>query len=295
MPVIIDQRIPAFDVLKNEGLQLAALHENSISDPLRIAILNLMPTKEITEIQLCRLLAKTGFNIKIEWLKTATYQSKNADQFHMEAFYTTFDKIKDQQYDGLIITGAPVEMMEFKDVIYWNELKGIMDWADTNVKSTMFICWAAQAGLFYHFGVDKYELDKKASGVFLHKISNDDDLFNGMPSEFNVPHSRYTDVSGYNAVPDLKVLSESERVGLYLAASEDKSKLFIPGHPEYDYNTLQLEYERDIKRGIAPEEPENYFSYRDNRRTVEWVWKEHAEMLYLNWIRYYILKQETAK
>jgi len=259
--------------------------------PLEIAIMNLMPTKIVTETQLLRMLSNTPIQVEITLLHPATYESKNAPANHMAAFYKTFDDVKDRKFDGLIITGAPVENMEFEAVGYWSELCELMDWAEEHVTTTLHICWGAQAGLYHHYGVPKVDLGKKLFGVFPHYVLNKRTrLVRGFDDVFYVPHSRYTAnrVEDVLKIPDLDVLAVSDIAGLCICASRDRRKIFMSGHLEYDRDTLKQEYLRDIKKGLDIAVPVNYFPNDDPNLTPYHQWRSHAYLLYANWLNYYV-------
>ncbi len=266
-----------------------ALHQDI--RPLKLLILNLMPTKIVTEIQLLRKLSNTPLQIEVEFLRTLSHDAKNTDAEHLEAFYTSFDSVRERRFDGMIITGAPVEQLDFDDVDYWPELCEIMDWTRTNVHSTLHICWGAQAGLYYHYGVKKYDLPKKLSGVYLHTMEKPlSPFFRGFNDEFFVPHSRYTEVrrEDIEAVPELELMSTSPKAGVFAVKSENNRRIFITGHPEYDADTLALEYKRDLDKGINPDVPENYFTDDDPSKPPRVTWRSHAQLLYNNWLNYYV-------
>ena len=264
MPIKIPNKLPATQVLQNENIFVMTETRAIKQDirPLQIAILNLMPTKIVTETQLARLLGNTPLQVEIELVQTSTHQAKNTSREHMLAFYKTFDQIKHRKFDGLLITGAPVEQMPFEEVEYWDELCGIMEWSKTNVYSTFHICWGAQAGLYYHYGVPKYQLEEKLFGVFKHKVEYKNSiLMRGFDEEFMVPHSRHTTVrrEDLEKVPELKILASSEKAGVYAAATAGGRQVFITGHSEYDRDTLKSEYLRDVNAGLKIKVPENYF------------------------------------
>lgn len=297
MPIKIPDKLPAAKTLKDERIFVMTEKRASSQDirPLKIAILNIMPTKIVTETQLLRLLGNSPIQVDVDLLKTKTYESKNTAREHLAAFYKVFDDIKDQKYDGLIITGAPVEIMDFGDVEYWQELCDIMEWSKTHVTSTLHICWGAQAGLYYHFGVEKELLPKKLSGVYNHKVKKKNTkLLRGFDDEFFAPHSRYTkSVSEQiKSNENLDVLAESKEAGELLISSKDRKMLFITGHMEYDADTLATEYFRDVDKGINPEVPENYFPGNDPKKAPVVKWRSAATLLFSNWINYY-LYQET--
>lgn len=297
MPVRIPNSLPAAQVLKDENIFIMTERRARIQDirPLRIAILNLMPTKEVTETQLLRLIGNTPLQVDVTLLRTASYQARNVSSAHLDTFYKTFDEVRDSKFDGLIITGAPVEMLEFEEVQYWNELTHIIDWADTHVFSSMYICWAAQAGMYYRYGVPKYDLKRKCSGVYRHRILyRNMPLLRGFDDYFFAPHSRHTEVHADDIlkVPELQLLSDSAKAGVYLVASRDGRHVFVTGHAEYDAYTLKLEYERDLARGLHPDVPYNYFP-DDNPENEPMVrWRSHGNLLFSNWLNYYVY-QET--
>ena len=293
MPVRIPDSLPSKDILEQENIfvitEYRAIHQDI--RPLRLLILNLMPTKIVTETQLLRKLANTPLQIEVEFLQTISHTSKNVSNDHLSSFYTTFNDVRDRSFDGMIITGAPVENMKFEEVDYWQELCEIMDWSSHNVYSTLHICWGAQAGLYYHYGVKKYPLEKKLSGVFDHTvIKPQSPLFRGFDDVFHMPHSRYTGVleSEVRAVPELEMLSVSEIAGVFAVKSEDNRRVFITGHPEYDADTLALEYFRDIEKGLPVEIPRNYFPNNDVTATPSVSWRAHAQLMYSNWLNYYV-------
>jgi len=293
MPIKIPDQLPSKDILESENIfvmtENIAIHQDIRE--LRLLILNLMPTKIVTETQLLRKLANTPLQIEVEFLQTLSYSPKNADPEHLASFYTTFDKIRDRHYDGMIITGAPVENLEFEDVDYWNELCGIMEWTSRNVFSTLHICWGAQAALYYHYGVRKYPLGPKLSGIFRHTVLKPQSpFFRGFDDEFFMPHSRYTGIfeSDILSVPDLELLSVSDEAGVFAVKSTDNRRVFLTGHPEYDANTLALEYIRDIGKGLSVEVPKNYFPDDDPDKEPLVYWRAHAQLMYSNWLNYYV-------
>ncbi|MEI2398095.1 homoserine O-acetyltransferase MetA [Paenibacillus phytohabitans] len=297
MPIKIPDSLPAKEVLSGENIfvmdESHAFHQDI--RPLRIAILNLMPTKETTETQLLRLIGNSPLQVDVVLLHPSSHTSKNTSAEHLKSFYKTFDEISDRRFDGLIITGAPVEQMEFEDVNYWEELKVILEWSKQNVTSTMHICWAAQAGLYHHFGVRKVSLPDKCFGVFPHTLShNNVKLLRGFDEVFHVPHSRHTDVSREDIEnnPDLQILAESEEAGVYLVSAHDGKQIFVTGHSEYDPFSLKWEYDRDIAKGMDIEIPKHYYPKDDPTRTPPAVWRAHANLLFANWLNYYVY-QET--
>lgn len=289
MPIVIPKDIPAFKILDEENVFVMEPDRANTQDirPIEILILNLMPTKIETETQLCRLLANTPLQVNLTLMNTATHVSKNTAKSHLEKFYKTFDDIKHKKYDGLIITGAPVETMEFEDVEYWKELTDIMDYAQNNVTSTMFICWGAQAGLYHHYGINKKPLDKKCFGVFKHKkMVKFEALLNGIDDIFYIPQSRHTKIDDEVLLnhKDLVVLASSEEAGATIIKSKDNKQLFVFGHLEYDKYTLKDEYERDLAKGLSIEEPVNYFFDGD----VNVLWRSTAMILFNNWLNYHV-------
>ncbi len=293
MPIKIPEHLPANSILKGENIFCMTERRALTQDirPLKIAILNIMPTKIVTETQLARVLGNTPLQVEIDFVHTSSHRSKNISEDHINEFYKDFSAIKNNKYDGLIITGAPVELLEFDDVDYWDELKEIMEWSKTNVTSTLHICWAAMAGLYYHYGIEKYSYDKKLFGVFKHKVkSKRTMLVRGFDDVFYVPHSRhsYVKLEDVEKVPELKVISTSKEAGLYIAASKDKKQIFVTGHSEYDSDTLSKEYFRDLDAGKPIDIPVNYFldDNPDNPPVVSW--RAHANLLFSNWLNYYV-------
>ena len=293
MPIKIPNELPAVRVLEEENIFVMTEKRAITQDirPLKILILNLMPTKVDTETQLSRLLGNTPLQVEIELLHTSTHKSKNVSEDHLLAFYKEFDDVKDRYFDGLIITGAPVEKMEFEEVEYWSELTEIMEWSKTHVHSTLHICWGAQAGLYYHFGIKKYMMDKKLSGVYPHVVDYKRSiLFRGFDEVFYVPHSRYTTVrrEDIDNVPLLKVLASSEQAGVYAVITPGGKQVFLTGHSEYDANTLEKEYKRDKALGINPDVPENYYPLDDDTKPPMLTWRGHATLLFTNWLNYFV-------
>lgn len=297
MPVKIQDNLPAIDILAKENIFVMTTSRAAQQDirPLHIAVLNLMPTKVVTETQLLRVIGNTPLQVEVTLLRTATHLSKHTPLEHLETFYKTFDEIQDTSFDGLIITGAPVEQLEYESVFYWQELTAIMDWAQKHVFSTMYICWAAQAGLFYRYGVEKYPLPSKMHGVFAHRVFNKQaPLVRGFDDVFNAPHSRHTEVRMEDLVkvPELEVLACSDEAGAYLIASRDGKHVFVTGHCEYDADTLKNEYERDRAKGMDMPVPRHYFPDDDPSREPMVTWRSHANLLFANWLNYYVY-QET--
>ena len=293
MPIKIPNSLPARETLESENIfvmtEYRAMHQDI--RPLKLLILNLMPTKIATETQLLRKFSNTPLQIQVELLQTISHSAQNVDRSHLESFYTSFDQIKDKYYDGLVITGAPVEIMDFEAVDYWSELCQIMDWSTTHVHSTLHICWGAQAGLYHHYGIQKYDLPAKASGVFEHYlVKPQSPLVRGFDDRFYAVHSRNTDVrrEDVEAEPQLEVVAVSDEVGLYIVKSTDSRRFFVFGHPEYDTDTLRLEYERDVKRGLNPQVPAHYFPGDDPTAEPRNVWRSQAQLFYTNWLNYYV-------
>ena len=293
MPVKVSNVLPAKKILEAENIFVMDESRAMKQDirPLRIAILNLMPLKEDTELQLLRSFSNTPLQIEVTFLTTASYVGTNTPLSHLEQFYMTFADVKDKKFDGLIITGAPVEQMEFTDVAYWEELKEIMDWSETNVTSTLHICWGAQAGLFHHYGIHKELLPAKLSGVYRHRVLNrKEPLVRGFDDEFFAPHSRYTGISKEDVEKSGKftVLAESDEAGYFILLAEGGKNIFVLGHPEYDRLTLDKEYKRDVAKGINPDIPVNYYPDNDPEKKPLLLWRSHANTLYSNWINYYV-------
>ena len=293
MPIKIPDSLPARAVLESENIFVMTEHRATTQRirPLRIAILNLMPLKIVTETQILRCLSNTPIQIEVDLIQTKTYHSKNTPEDHLLTFYKTFDDIRDQKYDGFIITGAPIELMPFEEVDYWPELCQIMDWSTTHVHSTLHICWGAQAGLYHHYGIQKSDLPAKASGVFEHYlVKPQSPLVRGFDDRFYAVHSRNTEVrrEDVEAEPQLEVVAVSDEVGLYIVKSTDSHRFFVFGHPEYDTDTLRLEYERDVKRGLNPQVPAHYFPGDAPTAEPRNVWRSQAQLLYTNWLNYYV-------
>lgn len=289
MPIIIPKEIPAFSTLKKENVFIITKERATSQDirPIEIAILNLMPTKIETETQLLRLLSNTPLQVNITFIKTSTYKSTNTSQDHLDRFYVEFADIKNKKFDGLIITGAPVETMPFEQVKYWNELKSIMDYAKENVTSTLFICWGAQAGLFHHFGIGKILLKEKLSGVFSHKsISVNEPLLKGLDDTFYIPHSRHTalDEQALKSCREIEVIAYGSKTKSSIIKSKDNKMFFLTGHSEYDDDTLDKEYRRDLGKNLNIKKPCNY--YIDGRPYIKW--KSTANLIFINWLNYYV-------
>ena len=296
MPIRVQNDLPAKKILEDENIFMMDENRSLSQDirPLKIAILNLMPLKEDTEVQLMRSLSNTPLQLDVTFLTTITYVGKNTATSHLDTFYLTYEDVKDQKFDGLIITGAPVETMDFEDVAYWEELKQIMDWSETNVTSTLHICWGAQAGLYHHYGVRKLDLAKKLSGVYRHEVHfRREPLVRGFDDVFYAPHSRYTEMSKEDILANekLKVLADSEEAGIFLVMAEEGKNIFVLGHPEYDRVTLDKEYKRDVNKGINPEIPVNYYPNNNSEEKPLMLWRAHANTLYTNWVNYYVYQK----
>ncbi len=291
MPINIPDALPAREHLERENIfvmsEERAVHQDI--RPLNIAIVNLMPTKIATETQLLRLLGNTPLQVNVDLVHTASHESKNTDPAHLDRFYTSLERIRRRRYDGMIITGAPVETIPFEEVDYWNELAAIMEYSLRNVYSTLHICWGAQAGLYYHYGIDKYLLPEKLFGVFEHRRHDDHaPLFRGFDERFPVPHSRYTDIhlEEVEARPELEVMATSEQAGFGVASAFDGRQVFITGHLEYEVDTLAFEYRRDADAGLDTAMPHNYFPDNDPARPPVATWRAHAHLLFANWLNY---------
>ncbi len=293
MPIKIPNDLPAVKTLADENIFVMTETRAITQDirPLKLLVLNLMPTKIETETQFSRLLGNTPLQIEMELIHTKTHRSKNVADEHLFSFYKTFDEVKDRTFDGMIITGAPVEKLDFEQVDYWQELCEIMEWTKTNVHSTLHICWGAQAGLYYHYGIDKVPLDKKLFGVYPHIVDYKNSiLFRGFDDIFMAPHSRHTTVprESIEAVPELKILASSEEAGVYALKNESSSQVFVFGHSEYDPETLKKEYLRDKNAGLPIEIPKNYFPGDDDTKPPVVTWRAHANLLFCNWLNYFV-------
>ncbi len=296
MPIKIPGGLPAAQILENEHIFIMDETRAMTQDirPLRIAILNLMPTKIATETQLIRLLSNTPLQIELTLLGTESYRATHISEEHMESFYQNFSAVRHKKFDGLIITGAPVENLEFKDVAYWDELCAILDWSRKNVYSTLHICWAAQAGLYHHYGIEKHALPEKMFGIFEHKaLFLKHPLLRGFDEVFLAPHSRHTTVNeaDIEACPQLDILARSEMAGAYIIADKNARQFYITGHAEYDYDTLSREYFRDTLRGLPIDIPYNYFPGNDTSRRPKNVWRGHANLLFSNWLNYFVYQR----
>lgn len=293
MPIKIPNSLPARETLEGENIfvmtEYRAIHQDI--RPLNLLILNLMPTKIATETQLLRKFSNTPLQIQVELLQTISHDAQNVDRSHLESFYTSYDQIKDKNYDGLVITGAPVENLDFETVDYWEELCQIMEWSKTHVHSTLHICWGAQAGLYYHYGIPKYALPQKLFGVFDHRVLKPSSpLFRGFDDRFYAPHSRHTEVleEDIRKVPGLEVLAVSDEAGVFAVKTEDSRQFFLLGHLEYDRNTLAQEYWRDVDRGLDIQVPRHYFPNDDPNQTPIVRWRSAGQLIYTNWLNYYV-------
>ena len=293
MPIRIPNDLPATEILQQENIFVMTQNRAITQDirPLEIVLLNLMPTKIATETQLSRLLGNTPLQVHLELMHMSSHRSKNTSQEHLLNFYKSFDELKHRKFDGMVITGAPVEQMDFEDVDYWQELTEIMEWSKTNVHSTFHICWGAQAGLYYHYGIQKHPLTEKMFGVFEHKKDYPRSiLLRGFDDIFFVPHSRHTTIlrEDIEAVPELKILASSETAGVYAIASKEGRQIFITGHSEYDPDTLKKEYFRDKNAGLPIKPPANYFPGDDDTNDPVVRWRGHANLLFSNWLNYFV-------
>lgn len=293
MPIKIDNDLPVKKILEDENIFVMD-HDRAKNQeirPLNILIVNLMPLKEDTELALLRSLANTPLQVNVSFLRMDSHESKNTSEAHLTRFYVSFDEVKSHRYDGMIITGAPVETMPFEQVDYWKELTEIMEWSKSNVTSTLHICWGSQAGLYYHYGVQKHLLPKKLSGIYEHHtFHRKTPLVRGFDDTFYVPHSRYTGFSkeDIEAIDELEIVAESEEAGPYLIIDKKMKNIFVTGHPEYDQLTLDKEYKRDVKKGLHPEIPVHYYPDDDPTKVPPKTWRCHANTLYYNWLNYYV-------
>ena len=299
MPIKIPDDFPAYQILKQENIfvmnETRAVHQKI--RPLKLLILNIMPTKIETETQLLRLLSNTPLQIEVDWIHMASHESKNVSKEHLVAFYKTFDEIKENRYDGLIVTGAPVEKLDYHDVDYWQEFENVLEWAKTHVFSSFFICWAAQAALYYYYHITKVMLPEKLTGVFLHETNSlkmSRKILRGFDHQFYAPHSRYTTIlsKAICEIKELDILASSKEAGPYLIATQNGSRFFVTGHPEYDHGTLNKEYRRDLnKNGSCAKMPKHYY-IDDDMNQLDWMkWRSHAYLLFANWLNYYVYQQ----
>ncbi|MBR2654188.1 MAG: homoserine O-succinyltransferase [Lachnospiraceae bacterium] len=293
MPIKVPNDLPVRAILEKENIfvmdENRAVHQDI--RPIQILILNLMPIKEDTELQILRELSNTPLQIDCTFMRMRSHDSKNTSKSHLDTFYVTFDQIKRKHYDGMIVTGAPVELYEFEDVDYWDEISQVFSWINTHVTSTIYLCWAAQAAMYYYYGLQKKLLDKKMFGLFQHKVFNRKvPLVRGFDDQFLMPHSRYTDVPAKDIAncPELTILAQSKEAGVFLCMAENGRKIFVTGHPEYGRMQLRREYERDKKKGIEIDLPKNYFPDDDPGKRPPLVWRAHANNLYTNWLNYYV-------
>lgn len=298
MPVKAPPKLPAVKQLLQENI-FVMTEERAVSQdirPLKIAILNLMPTKEVTESQLLRLISNSPLQVEVVLLHTATYESSNTSAEHLSLFYKTFDEVAHERFDGLVVTGAPIEQLEFSEVRYWDELSKILTWADENVYSSLYICWAAQAALYHLFGITKHRMDRKISGIFAHRIPNPNNpIVRGFDDGFSAPHSRHTEIFREDIlrVPELEILAESDEAGVYLAATKDLRHVFVTGHGEYDSDTLHKEYMRDLQKGLSDiGVPKHYYIDDVVGRVPSISWRAHSMLLFMNWLNYGVY-QET--
>lgn len=296
MPIRIQADLPATEVLESENIFVMTHERAAVQDirPLKIAILNLMPTKIETETQLLRLLGNSPLQVDVELLHPATHISKNTSATHLNTFYKVFEDVKDEKFDGLIVTGAPVEKMAFEEVDYWEEMCRIMEWSRKNVFSVLYICWGAQAGLYYHHGIQKYMLPKKLSGIYNHRVLNPyHPLMRGFDDNYFAPHSRYTEVRYEDILKDetLIPLAVSDMAGLHIVGERSGRAFYVTGHAEYDRDTLAKEYFRDVNKGLSPEVPYNYFPDNDHSKTPPFTWRSNAHLLVANWLNYYVYQQ----
>ena len=293
MPLIIPRELPAYNALEEENVFVMHRARAMTQDirPLRILLVNLMPTKIVTETQFARVLANTPLQVELSLLRMDSHESRHVSAAHLEAFYKTLDEIENERYDGMIITGAPVEMMEYEEVDYWPELCRLMDYSVTNVYSTLHICWGAQAGLYHHFGIQKHLRDKKVFGVFAHRVTRPGSpLVRGFDEEFFAPHSRHTEVrrADVAACSALRILAESDEAGLHIVSTDSGRQIFVFGHMEYDKYTLRDEYGRDVAKGLPIDPPKGYFRDDDPQKDVVFRWRSHANLFYSNWLNYYV-------
>lgn len=293
MPLTLPDKLPAIDLLKKENIFVMDTTRATTQDirPLRIAILNLMPLKITTETDLVRLLSNSPLQIELSFMKVKSHTSKNTPIEHMQAFYTDFENMRDQKYDGFIITGAPVEHLDFEQVGYWEEMTEIFEWARHHVTSTLYICWAAQAGLYHHYGIPKYPLEKKMFGIFKHVVSNPElPIFRGFDDEFYIPHSHHTEIrrEDIERRPELSILAESDESGVYMVMAREGREFFLTGHSEYSPLTLDTEYRRDLSKGLPIEIPQHYYRNDDPSQPPLVRWRGHANLLFNNWLNYYV-------
>lgn len=300
MPLTLPDKLPAIDLLKQENIFVMDTTRATSQDirPLRIAVLNLMPLKITTETDLIRLLSNSPLQIELSFMKVKSHTSKNTPVEHMQAFYTDFDEMRHHNYDGFIITGAPVEHLDFEEVGYWEEITEIFEWARHHVTSTLYICWAAQAGLYHHYSIPKYPLGKKMFGIFKHTVAHPGlPIFRGFDDEFYVPHSRHTEIrrEDIERNPELSILAESEESGVYMVMAREGREIFLTGHSEYSPLTLDTEYRRDLAKGLPIEMPQHYYRNDDPQQPPLVRWRGHANLLFNNWLNYYVYQATPYK
>lgn len=293
MPIRIPVDLPALNVLSEENIFVMDTERAVNQDirPMEVGILNLMPNKIETEVQILRLLSNTPLQINVDLIRIDNQAPKNTPKAHMDNFYYQFEQVVNKKYDGLIVTGAPLAMLDYQDVKYWDKMQVVMDWARRHVQSTMFLCWAAHAALYHYFGLNRKLNEQKLCGVFPHQVNFEhDELMRGFDPVFYAPHSRYGEISmaDYQSVPELNILASSARTGAHIVASQDKRLVFVTGHPEYDPDTLDQEYQRDIREGLNPSLPENYYPNNDPSQPPSVTWRSHGTLLYANWLNYYV-------
>lgn len=289
MPIITKKGLPVNTILKQEKISI--LEELEDSNLIQIAILNLMPLKEDTELQLLRKLSTAQKNIKVTFINVSSYVGTHTNPEHMQKYYETFEQIKSQKFDGLIITGAPVEQMKFEEVAYWNELSQIMDWSKTNVKSTLYICWGAQAGLYHYYNINKVLMPHKQFGVFEHEIDDSEsNILNGFENGFKAPHSRHTTIERQEIEkhPELTIVSESKEAGVFIVENKEAHQIFVTGHLEYAVDTLDKEYKRDLAKGLEIQMPQNYYEENNPNKNPIFSWKQNGDRIYSNWVNYYL-------
>lgn len=296
MPIKTQSKLPAKEILENENIFVMDENRASHQDirPLQVGILNLMPLKEDTELQLLRAFSNTPLQVDVTFINVRTHIAQNTPQSHLNEFYTTFDMVENRNFDGFIITGAPVEQMEYEEVDYWEELCHIMDWTKTHVTRTLHICWGAQAGLYHHYGIQKHLLDSKLFGIYPHHVMNRKvPLVRGFDDVFMAPHSRHTEIHAGDVrkCQELTILAESDEAGIYLLMAEQGAQIFVMGHPEYDRVTLDKEYRRDLERGLPITVPKNYYPQDDPSLRPNLQWRAHCNILYSNWLNYYVYQQ----
>lgn len=293
MPIKIPDQLPALSVLDEENIFVMSEHRaaNQEIRPMKVAILNLMPNKIETEVQILRMLSNTPLQVNVDFVRIHANESKHTPQEHLDNFYRLFDDIKESQYDGLIVTGAPLALMDYEKVTFWDKICEVFDWAEKNVTSTMFSCWAAHAALYHHYGLNRHLRKEKLSGIFQHSpVDPKEQLTRGFEEFFNVPHSRYgyIEKSDYLSIPDLKIIAESTEAGVYVVASKNKQQVYLTGHPEYDATTLDEEFLRDLKTDQQAAKPENYYINDDVKKVPHSSWRSHGSLLFTNWLNYYV-------